>query len=156
MCTDLPVSPPCKAQPAIFPSKLRPYEKTWKTAKEDAKRLAGSYELSRRSESNFLLMADVFGEFKVSTDGDGMITVDALKDLAGYPIKWREVAPNVWREVNGPHTLIATYRNGKLARIDSDEIPPIPVASPASFWRMDTWNLPLLIAAIDGFRPSER
>ena len=130
-----------------FPSKPRPYEKTWKTAKEDAKRLAGSYELSRRSESNFLLMADVFGEFKVSTDGDGMITVDALKDLAGYPIKWREVAPNVWREVNGPHTLIATYRNGKLARIDSDEIPPILVASPASFWRMDTWNLPLLIAA---------
>jgi hypothetical protein len=130
-----------------FPAKPYPYEKTWKTAKQDAERLAGSYELSRRSESNFMLVGDVFGEFSVSANDDGTISVDALKTLAGNPIRWREVAPNMWREVNGPHTLIATYKDGKVARIDSDEIPPILVASPASFWRLDKWNLPLLIAA---------
>lgn len=129
-----------------FPAKSQiPAESTLKTAKQDGESVAGSYELSRRSESNFMFAGDIFSEFDVSANGDGTISVGALKNLAGIPIKWREVGPNVWREVNGTHTLIATYRNGKVVRIDTDKIPPILVASPAPLSRSYRWNLPLLI-----------
>ncbi|MBI3675004.1 MAG: serine hydrolase [Proteobacteria bacterium] len=129
-----------------FPFAQVAEEKTLKTTKDDAKALAGIYQISRRSESNFLRIADLLGQPTIKANDDGTISIDLLKDLAGNPKKWREVAPGTWREVNGERTLIATYKDGKVARIDSDDIPLILVMSPVGFWDSSLWNVPLLIA----------
>ena len=128
-----------------FPAPAATPEPTLKTAKADAARVAGTYDQSRRSDSSFMRIAELFGQMKVTANDDGTLSVDALVDPAGNPYKWREVAPNRWRQVNGDGTLIVTWKDGKIARLDTDQFPPIIVISPAPFWRLGTWNLPLLI-----------
>jgi len=128
-----------------FPAAPAAAEPTLKTAKADAQRIAGTYDQSRRSDSNFMRIAELFGQPKVVADADGTIGFDLLKDPAGNPYKWREVAPNQWRQVNGAGKLIVTWKDGKIARIDSDQFPPVIVFSPAPLWRSGVWNVPLLI-----------
>ncbi len=131
-----------------FPGPAPKAEKELKTAKEDAAKVAGAYLASRRSESSFLRVANILNAVTVTANGDNTISLDVVKDLAGNPKKWREVAPGTWREVNGTHTLAVTMKDGKVARVDSNEIPPIMVLSPVPFWESGAWQVPLLIFAL--------
>jgi CubicO group peptidase (beta-lactamase class C family) len=128
-----------------FPATTTPAP-TLKTAKDDAKLVAGRYIVSRRSESNFLLLGAVASESNVTANDDGTITVGDLEGLNGAPLKWREIAPLHWREVNGTRTLIAHVANGKVTELVTDDFPPIEVLQRASFWRSSAWNVPLMIA----------
>jgi CubicO group peptidase (beta-lactamase class C family) len=131
-----------------FPAPALPDEKTIKSAKVDAAKIAGTYEVSRRSETNFLIVGDVLGQITFTANDDGTISTDFEKDLAGNPKKWREVAPNIWREVNGSRIIVVTLKDGKIARMDTDDFPPIWVVSPAPFWYSSAWNIPLLITTM--------
>ena len=75
------------------------------TAKEDAKSVAGSYLSSRRAEGSFLRAASVLGEFVVTPAADGTITTTLLKSANGKPMKLREEAPLLFRDVNGEDYL---------------------------------------------------
>lgn len=131
-----------------FPAPASPQAPTLKTAKEDAARAAGTYLVSRRSDSNFLRIAALFNAFSVSANPDGTISVDALKNEAGVPEKWREVAPLLWKQVHGPHILIAKEQGGRIVEIASDQIPPIMVSTRMPLWRESSWNVPLFFAAM--------
>ncbi len=76
------------------------------SAKEDAKTVSGTYELSRRSDSSFLKVATLIGEFTVSPVGDGTIEVAQLTGPNGKPKEWREVAPMTFLEENGHDKVI--------------------------------------------------
>lgn len=71
------------------------------TADADARSVAGHYLTSRRSESNFLKVAAVADDVKVTPDENGTIKVEPFKDFNGQLKKWQEVAPLVYRSVNG-------------------------------------------------------
>ena len=71
------------------------------TAKAHAAEIAGSYISSRRSETNFLSVLDLLQPEKVVVNEDGTISTPVLKDLNGEPTKWSEIAPYVWRDVDG-------------------------------------------------------
>ncbi|HEY8714841.1 MAG TPA: serine hydrolase domain-containing protein [Candidatus Acidoferrum sp.] len=82
-------------------------EPTLSTAAEDAKQAAGSYKVSRRFEGNILAMLTVLGEAKVEVDGkDNTIFIaDAFKNANGEPKHFREIAPMLFRDVDGQDKL---------------------------------------------------
>ncbi|TAM97479.1 MAG: class A beta-lactamase-related serine hydrolase, partial [Rhodanobacteraceae bacterium] len=86
-----------------FPFKPKP-EPTFKDAKADAARVAGSYESSRRNQSALRFLY-LLGQAHVESLPDGTITVSTLDDFAGAPLHWREIGPLHYREVNGQALL---------------------------------------------------
>jgi CubicO group peptidase (beta-lactamase class C family) len=78
-----------------------PYVAKLATADADAHTVAGHYVTSRRSESNFLKVAAVDDNVLVTPDTNGQIKIEPLKDFNGQIKKWQEIAPRVYRAVNG-------------------------------------------------------
>jgi len=76
------------------------------TAKDDAKAVAGTYNLSRRSDTSFLRTATLLGQFTVSAVGDGDIEVPQLTGANGKPIRWQGVGPMTFLERDGQDKLI--------------------------------------------------
>jgi CubicO group peptidase (beta-lactamase class C family) len=79
-------------------------EPTLTSAQEDARKVGGTYIISRRSEST-MKMLNILTEAVVVPQMDGTIELDGLGPLAsnlnGKPKHWREVAPMVFRDVDG-------------------------------------------------------
>ncbi len=80
------------------------------TAAADAKAVSGLYLVSRRLQGNILEASGMMGEARVSGMPDGKIMVDALKGFNGQPKKFTEIAPLVYREVDG-QDKVAFKRN---------------------------------------------
>jgi CubicO group peptidase (beta-lactamase class C family) len=80
------------------------------TAVADAKAVSGLYVVSRRLQGNMLEALGMFSEARVSAMPDGKVTVDALKGFNGEPKKFSEIAPLVYREVDG-QDKVAFKRN---------------------------------------------
>ncbi len=81
----------------------------------------------------------------VSVAADGTLIVPPLVDAAGNLKHWREIKPFVWQEVNGKSLVQASWRDGHVDQIGTDDIGPIIVLQPASFTQA-LWNLILLAA----------
>ena len=71
------------------------------TAKEDAKLVSGLYVASRRGDTTFFKLTNLFGEPKVFTNSDGTISIDPLKGPNGELKRYTEISPLLYREVNG-------------------------------------------------------
>jgi CubicO group peptidase (beta-lactamase class C family) len=85
------------------------------SADADAKTVAGRYLTTRRSESSFLKVGAVEDNVEVTPDENGTIKVEPFKDFNGQIKKWQEIAPLVYRSVNG-QDLLAFVRdyNGNM------------------------------------------
>lgn len=118
------------------------------TAAQHAKMIAGSYENSRRPQSSLVSILNLIGEVKVVANKAGTISVAMLRDPGGATIKWREVAPFVWREVGGKSRLAAQVEDGKVVRWSVDDFSPFMMFEPAPAARAGTWLLPATIAAL--------
>jgi len=77
------------------------------TAKEDAQSVAGPYKISRRFETNILALTTVLGQAKVVADPkDNTIFLDGLfKKENGQPRHFQEIAPLLFKSVDGPEKL---------------------------------------------------
>jgi CubicO group peptidase (beta-lactamase class C family) len=74
---------------------------TLATAAQDAAAVAGRYEVSRRFETNVLAITTVLGETKITVNPkDNTISMGA-KGLNQQPEHFREIAPMVFRQVDG-------------------------------------------------------
>jgi CubicO group peptidase (beta-lactamase class C family) len=96
-------------------------EPTLATAKEDAQSVVGTYKVSRRFETNILAITTVLGEAKVLADPkDHTIYVDALKKENGQPRHFREIAPMLFKSVDGPEkmALVKDSAGRRLLYID--------------------------------------
>jgi hypothetical protein len=96
-------------------------EPTLSTAAQDAKSVAGMYEISRRFETNILSVTTVLGEAKIAVDPkDSTITLDGLKGLNGQPVHYREIGPLLFRSTDGHQKVaFANDANGRrVAYID--------------------------------------
>jgi CubicO group peptidase (beta-lactamase class C family) len=121
------------------------------TAREHARLIAGSYDNSRRSESSFISLLNLASPAKVGVNEDGTISVSMFTDLAGNPIKWREVEPFVWRQVDGKQLLSAEVKDGRVARFSVDDVSPFMMFEPAPASVSSTWLLPALLASLAVF-----
>ncbi|MBV9692710.1 MAG: hypothetical protein JO261_03315, partial [Alphaproteobacteria bacterium] len=127
-------APPSKPQPTLA------------SAKTDGALIAGYYDSSRRSETNFFRVGN--DQAKVTLNDDGTISVSPFLALNGEPRRWREVKPFVWREVGGSHLLVAEMQDGRPREIASDLYPQVFVFSRSLFRDLPSWNIPLLIGTL--------
>jgi hypothetical protein len=130
-----------------FPAPKATALPTLKSAKQDGAKIAGTYETSRRSDSNMLRIASLLGASKMSVNSDGTVSMNDVVNIAGNPKKYREVAPFRWQEVNGPTQLIAVMTDGVVERIYTSNLPPILAITPAPWWR-GGWSMPLFVAML--------
>ena len=79
-----------------------PNEPVLASATQDAQSVVGDYEVSRRFETNVLAVTTVIGETKVTFNPkDSTISMAGMKGLNQQPIHYREIAPMVFRDVDG-------------------------------------------------------
>jgi len=118
------------------------------TAKAHAAEIAGSYISSRRAETSFLSVLNLLQPEKVVVNEDGTISTPVLKDLNGEPTKWREIAPYVWREVDGKGRLAAEVKDGKVVRIAPEWISPFMYMERSSGAKGVGWLMPAAVASL--------
>ena len=131
-----------------FPSTVRDGRVDPKLAAEHAKAMAGQWQVSRSSLTNFVNVLNLIGQMKVTVDGDGNLLVPGLKGPGGAPIKWVEIAPFVWRDANGHDRLAAQVVDGKPVRWSFDLIAPFMVYDRVPASRSAAWLLPALYASL--------
>jgi len=76
------------------------------TASEDARAVSGFYKSSRRSQTTILKVGTLLGEFAVSPNKDGTITVGAFRSISGQPKHWREIGPMLFRDADGQDRVV--------------------------------------------------
>jgi CubicO group peptidase (beta-lactamase class C family) len=114
------------------------------TAKQHAKLMAGSWESSRRSYSNFVAVSSLLGGLQIVANDDGTIS---LRLGSGKLKPWREIAPFVWRESDGQNKIQAIVADGQPVMIGLDVGPPAALLRiPAS--RSPSWLVPALVASL--------
>jgi CubicO group peptidase (beta-lactamase class C family) len=85
------------------------------SADADAKTVAGRYLTTRRSESSFLKVGAVEENVRVTPDENATIKVEPFKDFNGQIKKWQEIAPLVYRSLNGQDLLAFVHDyNGNM------------------------------------------
>jgi hypothetical protein len=93
-------------------------------------------------------LLDLGRQTTVTTDGDGHIASSAVNGLNGQPLEFEEIAPFLWREING-HTLIAAkVAAGKVVMWSDDEQAPTGVLLPTPATRNAGWLVPLIILSL--------
>jgi CubicO group peptidase (beta-lactamase class C family) len=95
-------------------------EPTLSTAAADARSVAGPYSISRRFETNILSITSLLGQAKIQVDPkDNTIFVEELKGENGKTKHYREVAPMIFRNVDGKDKIVFAENNGqRIAYID--------------------------------------
>ncbi len=92
------------------------------TAAADARSVAGSYKISRRFETNILAVTTMLGEAKFVFDPkDSTVYLDGfLKKENGQPRHFKEVAPMLFRSVDGPEkiALVKDSHGKRMVYID--------------------------------------
>jgi CubicO group peptidase (beta-lactamase class C family) len=122
-------------------------EPTLATAKEHGRMMADRYWWSRRSVSGFFSMTGLLGQTKVTVDGDGNL-IAGFKDPGGAVIRWREVAPFVWKDATGENTLAAAVKDGRVESFSLEGLAPFMILQPVPKWADSGWNMPLLMLMI--------
>jgi hypothetical protein len=95
-----------------FLDRYFPFEATTRTGAapsgEGARAVAGYYVASRRVETGFLAFMNALQQAQVSVNPDGTISSPLARGLNGAPMKFREVAPMVFEDVDGQDRLAFT------------------------------------------------
>ncbi|MFL5491213.1 MAG: serine hydrolase domain-containing protein [Gemmatimonadales bacterium] len=123
------------------PDTATPLDRT--IAYAHAQQVAGQYESSRHSVSNFFGLTDLISPSKVTVNPDTTITLPYLTALNGEPKHWREIRPFVWQEVDGKNVAGAKVESGRVEMLSGDEISPFIVFRPTKWWKSPSWLLPL-------------
>lgn len=119
-----------------------------KTSAEHARMMTGLWQASRRSVSGFMDALGLVGQTEVSVGPKGNLVIADLKNAGGATREWVEIAPFVWREVNGQERLAAKVVDGKVVRWAVDGSAPFTVFDRVPASRSAGWILPLLYAAL--------
>src|SRR4051812_9561907 len=95
-----------------------------KTAQADGRAVSGVYMASRRADSSLLKVTAILGQFSITADHEGVLTIEGMQNPRGGLKQWREVGPLVYREVDGPD-LIAFRQNAN--GVVTDMLPAMPI-----------------------------
>src|SRR5713226_8753110 len=104
-----------------FADRYYPYSQKPEFQKPSAdglKAIAGTYQATRRSESNKLKIGSLLGQGQATVDKEGVLKVDDLKDLRGHVRQWKLVGKDLWQEVDDQGRMFAIRdSSGKVVRI---------------------------------------
>jgi hypothetical protein len=128
-------------RPAASPPEVDP-----KMAIDDGRAVSGIYNTSRRSESTFLKIAAVLGQYSVSSDTKGILTIEGNKNLRGNLKRWREIGPLLYHEIDGPDTIaFRRDANGAVTELLSS---PVTLEQRVTGFASKTVILPLIGGSI--------
>lgn len=137
-----------------FPGTSPPQEPTTATAREHARLAAGEYAWSRRAHGDYQealgLIVNYIGlKPFIRAHDDGTIeTAPSLTiEKNGRHQRWREVAPFVWREVDGDAHLVMRVEDGEVKAVWSDQIHSFWLNLRVPFLWSSQLNVPLLLAS---------
>jgi Beta-lactamase len=119
-----------------------------KTAAEHARMMAGRYSVSRRAETSFVSLLYLAQQAVVADNGDGTISVSDATSPSGVPLRWREIAPFLWREQHGKDLLAARAENGQVVRFGYGSESPIVVYDRIPWSKSGGWWVPAMIASV--------
>jgi CubicO group peptidase (beta-lactamase class C family) len=89
-----------------FPSPVQPkVDVDPNRAKVDGRAVSGVYEVTRRGETTFLKLLALLDQSSVHADREGVLTIEDMKNQRGELKKWREIAPLVYSEIDGPERI---------------------------------------------------
>ncbi len=104
-----------------FADRYYPYSQKPEFQKPSAdglKAIAGTYQATRRSESNKLKIGSLLGQGQATVDREGVLKVDDFKDLRGHVRQWKLVGKDLWQEVDDQGRMFAIRdSSGKVVRI---------------------------------------
>ncbi|HKX54950.1 MAG TPA: serine hydrolase domain-containing protein, partial [Xanthomonadales bacterium] len=106
-----------------------------------AQELAGNYQSSRRIQTAFLKLFYLLHQTKVIANEDGTISLDSPEQG-----RFREIAPNLWRDVDSDHMLWVGEIDGRLTIADSRN--PTDVLHAAPFTAHASLNLFILLGSL--------
>jgi hypothetical protein len=114
------------------------------SAAADALRIAGRYESSRRVEHGFLSLFYLLQQTVIGADSDG--TIVAPNEFEPGEAHFKEVAPDLWREVGGTRQLALKNVDGIKTILESDD--PTSVLQAVPMARSAALNLTVLSASV--------
>lgn len=110
------------------------------SAVEDAQRIAGRYQSSRRVENGFLRFFYLLQQTVITANPDGSI---AVPDGLGGVDTMRAVGPQLWRAVDGARMVALREEGGVKTVIDSEN--PVAVLQADSFANSALLNVSILL-----------
>lgn len=135
-------------EPAAAPPEVDP-----QVAQADGRAVSGLYTTSRRSESTFLKIAAILGQYAVRSDEKGILTIEGYKNLRGNLKRWREIGPLLYHEVDGPDMI--AFRRGEQGSVTALLASPVTLeqrvtgfASKAAILPLVGGSLAFLIATV--------
>jgi CubicO group peptidase (beta-lactamase class C family) len=117
-------------------------------ANRDGAMIAGHYISSRRDETNFFSLITLMNEATVSLDKDGHLTASDVTGVSGQPRKFEEVAPFVWRAVNGQELLAAKVVDNRIVMWGAGDMAAVEMDQPAPWYMNAAWLLPAVIISV--------
>jgi CubicO group peptidase (beta-lactamase class C family) len=118
------------------------------TAKQHAQLLVGNWYASRGSFTRFLSAIGLIGQTKISLGAKGELVLGDAKGLNGKPIKWVEIAPFVWHDVDGHDALAAKVVDGRVERFSYGLAAPFEVFLPVAAGKNGSWLVPALCVSL--------
>jgi CubicO group peptidase (beta-lactamase class C family) len=112
---------------------------------DDAQAVSGSYHVSRRAQTTLLSFLSAIGVTKVSVNGDGTIST-GTKDLAGHPLRFREIAPLVFRNVKGQDRV--AFKKESTGRMTMGVDFPFMVFEKTPWYESGPFNNVLIFGAL--------
>jgi CubicO group peptidase (beta-lactamase class C family) len=70
-------------------------------AKSDGRAVSGLYDGTRRGEKTLLKILALVSQFSIRSDKEGVLQIEGMKNQSGELKRWREIAPLVYREIDG-------------------------------------------------------
>ena len=113
------------------------------SAAADARKIAGRYESSRRIEHGFLGVFYLLQQEVIGANADG--TISAPNQLEPGEARLREVASDVWRQIDGTRQLALRDINGVKTVMDSED--PTSVLQEVPARRSAPLNLTVLVGS---------
>lgn len=123
-------------------------ERPYANARADGKLVSGRYSNSRQSTDNFASLATLLSQGVLTLNADNTITFSAFRDEQGVPKRWREIAPFVWRQIDGQSRIVAIVERGKVRAIATDDSPLVEEYLPTPNQTSAAWNVPLILFAL--------
>ena len=131
-----------------FPAEQVDGEVDRRIAAQHARTMVGHYEVSDRSASNFLAINGFRHQTVIEVNSEGNLVTPDFIGFDGAPKQWREIAPFVWRQVNGKDRLAAQVVTGRPVRFSIDTYSPLVVWDQLPWWRSTHWLKPFSCGAL--------
>jgi hypothetical protein len=114
-------------------------------SRDDARLVSGSYLSSRRPETTVLSFISTVGVPKISTNSDGTISTGD-RDVSGQPKRFREIAPLLFREVNGQARV--AFKKDSSGRMIMGMDYPFMVLQQAPWDESDVFNYIVIFGSL--------